>query len=443
LEEKEAQLLIEAMQACSYHLWLVDTDSFNPQLETRLFFTVLGDAIIKGKTLWLLVFGATGQRSDDAQGNTSVSVDPVIKEWAIGLGLAPEQLIGLVNSSSEPLDIREVAEKIQETIISKRRMQWLTAMHDYVAQLRLQAHVSIDTLAVEHAVEVEKKLAARRASQGLVRKARDQAGIASQQCFDHLSQLAVIRTAQLNLRAKVWAALDGTNKAMRMTKRTEARDQEGGPDLLRLILLEWFDLGKRSLESASALLKVGAVIFVQEFQKHSIEKSIDRFLADLPNVQSQMERLARYKNRYLDAQLPWTPLTTSEAYARARVAQIALDSVLEATRTQTAKWFESTLEAINAQYQIQIKKQERHHNLLETLSAAQYQTSDEATLGVRYQCADQKTMLDQQIELLNAALKDALPLPAGGSADAIGLIGSRLHSQSDPHAPTVFHLAVG
>jgi hypothetical protein len=443
LEEKEAKLLIDAMQACSYHFWLVDTASFNPQLETQLFFTVLSDAIKKGKTLWLLAFGVTGQRSDHAQGNTSVSVDPAIKEWAIGLGLAPEQLIGLVNSPSEPLDIREVAEKIQDTIISKRRTQWLTSMHDRVAHLRLQAQVSIDTLAVELEVEMEKKLAARRASYALVKKARDQAGAASQQCFDHLSQLAVIRTAQLNLRAKVWAALDGANKALHMIKGAEARDQEVGPDLLRLILLEWFDLGKRSLESASALLKVGAVIFVKEFQKHSIEKSMDRFLANLPNVQSQMERLDQHKKRNLDAQLRWTSLTTSEAYACARVAQIALDSVLEATRTQTAKWFESTLEAINTQCQIQIKKQERHHKLLETLSAAQYQASDEPNLGRHYQRDDQKEMLDQQIELLNAALKDALPLPAGGSADVMEWIDSRLLAKSDPHARPVFHLAVG
>lgn len=65
-----------------------------------------------------------------------------------------------------------------------------------------------------------------------------------------------------------------------------------------------------------------------------------------------------------------------QAYEKARIAQIALDSIVESTGSQATEWFAKALAAIDTQAHTHHQKQHRNAALLETVVAAQYQMGE-------------------------------------------------------------------
>ena len=125
----------------------------------------------------------------------------------------------------------------------------------------------------------------------------------------------------------------------------------------------------------------------------------------------------------------------SEAYEQARIAQIGLDSILETTRTQTSVWFEKILNAIDTQSQAYLQKHQRNARLLEQLNAPNYQPDKELTSNGQNDDGVQKLKLEKQIELLKAAVMDALTMGTEAGVGANKWLDSP--SQSKSHSQTL------
>ena len=435
LGRDETDAMALSIQQSEHYLWVVDANGFDTEVETLLYFSIFRQEIKKRKTLWLIVFKDTEQSRHGHKLDINSLVDPAVKEWALGLGLATEQIMWIKKKAAEPLDVRTISDKLQQTKIRERRMQWGEEIRGCIEQLKQQTLAVLDTLVRDRHLRTEKLGAARQNRQRLVDKARNQAASVAQQSLEYVSQLNALRHAQLNLRVKVWAALDEPNQMMGLTKARTARRIQTGPDQLRLLLLEWFDVGKQSLEVVGALTRAGATIFAKEYQVHSKKNPVDKVLGELPNVQPQIERMIQHKNRNLSGQLRWESLTMSEAYEQARIAQIGLDSILETTRTQTSVWFEKILNAIDTQSQAYLQKHQRNARLLEQLNAPNYQPDKELTSNGQNDDGVQKLKLEKQIELLKAAVMDALTMGTEAGVGANKWLDSP--SQSKSHSQTL------
>jgi hypothetical protein len=432
LGREELRALKPYTQQASHYLWLVDAASFDPELETLVYFSLLREGLQKGKTLWLVVYGAASQTHHLDKTDSNPPVDPVVKDWAIGLGLTAAQMLGLRESVAEALDARPITEQLHKSVILSRRMRWRTDMHECIAQLQKHATAPLEALETDRQTETEKRLEAKRSSEQFVEKARRQAATTARDAQDRIGAINAIREAQLSLRSKVWAALDKANEAIGSTKAPSSGHTATSPEQLRLQLLQWFDIGRHSVDSADALLRAGAIVFAKEFQKISTEKIAEKLLLELPRPSAQVERLAQHKTRCLGHQSRWDALTMPQAYEKARIAQIALDSIVESTRSQATEWFAKALAVIDAQAHLFLQKQQRNAALLETVVAAQYQIGEPQTRPLQSIVNAQKTKLDEQIGLLNAAVMDALPMPTESKALASAWIDIPQQVQAEP-----------
>lgn len=297
LGREELRALKPSTPQASHYFWLVDAASFDPELETLVYFSLLREGLQKGKTLWLVVYGAPSQTSELDKTDSNPSVDPCVKEWAIGLGLTATQVLGLRGSMAEPLDTRPVAEQLHKSITVSRRMRWRTDMHECIAQLQKHATAPLEALENDRQTGNEKRLEAKCNSEQLVESARQRPTATAQHAQEHLGALNAIREAQLSLRSKVWAELDKANEAIGSTKASSGSHAATSPEQLRLQLLQWFGIARQSVNSASALLRAGAIVFAREFQKITTEKIAEKMLLKLPHPSAKIQRLEQHKTR--------------------------------------------------------------------------------------------------------------------------------------------------
>jgi hypothetical protein len=126
----------------------------------------------------------------------------------------------------------------------------------------------------------------------------------------------------------------------------------------------------------------------------------------------------------------------AQAYDKARAAQIALDSIVEATRTMVSEWYSKVRSALERQIQTHALQREHHQMRLDTATDAHRQSRLANALGMPTQRISQKAKLEEQIALLNAAVMDALPDSAESTVSGSRQL-PRAHPSSDrANAPT-------
>ena len=427
LRREELRSIENHIQKASHYLWLVDAASFDPELETLAYFSLFSDGIKSGKSLWLAVYTDAANTAQLADGKARVTLDPVVREWALALGLQASQILALQGRAGERLDTTSIAEQIQKNVVNARRIRWRTELHAAIAQLEKMVFQSLETLENQWEAQSEKMNAALQSSALMLQKAVEQAQSAEQQSASIAARLRLMREAQVTIRAKAWMALDKANDAIAGKKGRAERSVSPDTEQLCRQLLQRFDSAQFSLESTKALLRAGATALKQDFQAIDATKSEDNFLEVLPDIGRQIARLTQHKDRALSDNLQWRTLTLAQAYEKARVVQIALDSIVETTRTMVGEWYGEALSALDRQIQTQELQREHAKTHLDRTKAAHLQASRAIAPGLPTQRISQKAKLEEQIALLNAAVMDALP----GSAEST-MSGSRQLPRAHP-----------
>ena len=276
-------------------------------------------------------------------------------------------------------------------------------------QLEKRVFQTLEIAENQWQAQAEKLDAALQSNALILQKAVEQAQFTEQQSTSIAARLNVMREAQANLRAKAWIALDKANDAMSGKKGRAARNGSTDTEQLRNQLSQWFESAQHSLERTRALLRAGATTLKQDFQAIDATKSEDNLLEVLPDIGRQIARLTQHKDRALSDNLHWRNLTMAQAYEKARVVQIALDSVVETTRIMVGEWYGKVLSVLDRQIQTQELQREHAKTNLERANAAHRQASLGSAPSMPTQKISQKTKLEEQIALLNAAVMDALP----------------------------------
>lgn len=436
LRREELRSIENHIQKTSHYLWLVDAASFDPELETLAYFSLFNDGIKSGKSLWLAVYTEVANTSKEAAGKARVTLDPVVREWAVALGLQDSQILALQGTVGERLDTSSIAEQIQKNVVHARRIRWRTELHAAIAQLEKTVFKSLEILENQWEAQAEKMDTVWQSNALMLQKAVEQAQSEEQHSAGISARLNVMREAQANLRAKAWTALDKANDAISGKKGRATRNGSPDPEQLRHQLVQWFESAQHSLESTRALLRAGATALRQDFQAIEAAKSEGIFLEVLPDIGKQIARLTQHKDRALSENLNWRTLTMAQAYDKARAAQIALDSIVEATRTMVSEWYSKVRSALERQIQTHALQREHHQMRLDTATDAHRQSRLANALGMPTQRISQKAKLEEQIALLNAAVMDALPGSAESTVSRSRQL-PRAHPSSDrANAPT-------
>jgi len=410
LRSDELKAIAQLSQSAQHYLWLIDAANFNPELETEIFISLLRESLKKGKILWLAVYQADSAHSKNAQTDVRNTIDADVKEWALGLGLTPANIVSLNGHGDALLEVGRVVDLIQKNIIMARRIRWRTDMHAHIGQLHHQVAAQLSAHEAAHQIETKKAVAQWKTQNALIEKVCRAAAARKQHLQNSSEALHVVREAQLKLRSKVWAALDNVNAVFGSTRSPAVTHTLKHPEQLKKQLLEWFAAAQQSLDSTAALLRAGASVLVPEIQKLCVEEPAVELLPQLPDVRQQLTRLRQYQFRVSEKTVQWQSLTLTEAYEQTRVAQIALDSIVETTRAMVTQWFGQVLLVIDRHIQAIAAMQAQVAH-----SAGQARNTQEPSpypidAGYSEGLQIQKTKLDEQIALLNATVMDALAL---------------------------------
>jgi hypothetical protein len=408
----ELRQIKQLTQDTTHFLWLVDATNFKPELETMVFYAVMSEGLKKGKSLWLAVYRTGSTPANQGKKNEATTIDPEVKEWVLGLGLAPAQLVGLTDNLDDSLDVGAIADLLHKNLVTARRTRWRTEMHAQIVHLQQQVLTQLEAKEDAFRLEQEKTDDQIKYRKALQEQARQDALVSSKQLLDQSRALEAVRSAQIKLRDKVWATLDKADETFRQSGPRAVAHANNNPEQLKAWLMACLDSAQQNLESVHTLLRVGASVLAPELEKYCPLHSKKTLLETLPDVRQQIQRLMQHRHRITEKAIPWKSLTMPVAYEHVRLTQIALDSVVEGVRGLATQWFTRVLAAIDAPLQANAQKQAVAAQILAQEASPIEPHLEPTTTEKKALLESHKRKLEEQIALLNAAVMDALPLAA-------------------------------